>query len=215
MMKANEQDKIDSYLKGDMSEEESRAFKQEILSDSSLQEAVTQQSELIQTIREVGKNQDEQMIETMSKLSPEEIMQVVHHKRRTYLPIIILGIASLLLLTVGINYYMRMQRSNALFDKYYTIYTETIISRGAEEDTTFLTAYQLWQNGKTDLAIQKMQSVISQGDANTYYQDAEWYLSLFYLKERDLPKCTMLLKRIVEEGGYYVPKAKQLLQELE
>src|SRR5574344_744547 len=113
MMKANEQDKIDSYLKGDMSEEESRAFKQEILSDSSLQEAVTQQSELIQTIREVGKNQDEQMIETMSKLSPEEIMQVVHHKRRTYLPIIILGIASLLLLTVGINYYMRLQRSNA------------------------------------------------------------------------------------------------------
>jgi len=52
--------------------------------------------------------------------------------------------------------------------------------------------------------------------ANTKFSNAaQWYLSLAYLKSRDVESAKTLLKKIQDNGGFYSKKADKLLDEIE
>lgn len=64
-------------------------------------------------------------------------------------------------------------------------------------------------------AIQSLQSLIADGESNPYYQPACWYLSLAYLKNHQQENAESLLQQIIQEGGFYAEKAREVLKRLD
>lgn len=64
-------------------------------------------------------------------------------------------------------------------------------------------------------AIQSLQSLIADGESNPYYQPACWYLSLAYLKNHQQENAESLLQQILQEGGFYEEKAREVLERLD
>lgn len=64
-------------------------------------------------------------------------------------------------------------------------------------------------------AIQSMQLLVADGESNPYYQPACWYLSLAYLKNHQQENAETLLQQIIQEGGFYAEKAREVLKRLD
>jgi FimV-like protein len=89
--------------------------------------------------------------------------------------------------------------------------------RGSEalQDTT------LFIKGNVHLALDQITeaidcfSTVTSQPGNDYYQEAQWYLALAYLKSKDLSKAKKLLRDIRKEDDHpYQEKAQQLLKDL-
>lgn len=64
-------------------------------------------------------------------------------------------------------------------------------------------------------AIQSLQMLVADGESNPYYQPACWYLSLAYLKNHQQENAETLLQQIIQEGGFYAEKAREVLKRLD
>lgn len=64
-------------------------------------------------------------------------------------------------------------------------------------------------------AIQSLQLLVAEGESSPYYQPACWYLSLAYLKNHERENAENLLKQILQEGGFYAEKAREVLKRLD
>jgi TolA-binding protein len=62
-------------------------------------------------------------------------------------------------------------------------------------------------------AIKILQGVIAQNDL-TFGEHATWYLSLCYIKTKDIQHAKQTLKQLISSKSYYVEKASELLQKL-
>jgi len=68
--------------------------------------------------------------------------------------------------------------------------------------------------GEYKIAENQFKMIIASKDA-FYLQDAEWYLSLLYLKMKQLEKAKSALQSIYEKGGVFAQNALLVLDELE
>lgn len=55
--------------------------------------------------------------------------------------------------------------------------------------------------------------IISNGD-NLFFEQAQWYLSLCYLRTNKLDKAVVVLNKIIEEDSYYKKQADKVLKDL-
>ena len=83
-----------------------------------------------------------------------------------------------------------------------------------EPDILFYSAICQMELNAPEKAIPLLSSLVEKGDRNPYYQSAEWYLSMAYLKTNQKEKVTPLLQRIANENGFYAEKAEELLKKL-
>ena len=66
---------------------------------------------------------------------------------------------------------------------------------------------------KYQKATSSFNDIISDED-NLFIEQAEWYLSMCYLKTENLDKARLVLNKIIEEESYYKDKAKEVLRDL-
>lgn len=83
------------------------------------------------------------------------------------------------------------------------------------DDVAVYKAVCLLETGKTGQSIRLLsESVEKNGEAWEYYQDAQWYLALSYIKAGRFKDARIILGRIVAGERVYANKANELLNQL-
>ena len=89
------------------------------------------------------------------------------------------------------------------------------ISDNNQRSVSLFSAISLLETGNAKQAVQLLESAISDyGEGWEYYQDAQWYLALAYLKSKQEEDAEKMLQQIVVENRFYAEKASKLLQDL-
>ena len=86
-------------------------------------------------------------------------------------------------------------------------------AEGVTNPTDFYLAQSYMHLGKTKEAIEALNRVIS--NDMEFKAEANWYLALAYLKNKDEVKASATLKNLIENFNYKREKAQTLLQELD
>lgn len=89
------------------------------------------------------------------------------------------------------------------------------ISDNYTNDIALYKAISLLETNETKQAIQLLIGEIEKnGEGWEYYQDAQWYLALAYIKSKQTKEAKEILQQIVADERVYFEKAKELLQRL-
>ena len=71
------------------------------------------------------------------------------------------------------------------------------------------------ETNETKQAIQLLnESLEKNGEGWEYYQDAQWYLALAYIRSKQTKEAKNILQQIVADERVYFERAKELLQRL-
>ena len=113
-----------------------------------------------------------------------------------------------LLLIDGLNLYSHGKYAEAL-----TKFNQ--ISEASQRSVSVFSAISLLETDKAKQAVQQLETAISDyGEGWEYYQDAQWYLALAYLKNKQEEGAEKILKFIVTSDRYYAKQASELLKQL-
>lgn len=113
-----------------------------------------------------------------------------------------------LLLIDGLNLYSHGKYAEAL-----TKFNQ--ISEASQRSVSVFSAISLIETGKAKQSVQLLESAISDyGEGWEYYQDAQWYLALAYLKSKQMKEAEKILSCIVSSDKFYMKQASDLLEQL-
>lgn len=229
-MNESSEEKIDRYLKGGMTNEETRTFEAELQEDDALRKKTTEQALVIKSIRDYAHREDERIIKAIQSMPEAEFIHQLKNKvtspsapKRRFRWT---GWTTAAAACISGMIYFYTQH---IF--YADIKTELIeaqaqiksptqeVLRGGEID---LASFQKFQQASGYIlqkdytcAIPLLESIVEEGDINYYYQDACWQLSLCYILNKNKQKAITLLQQIVAEEQYQTEKAFSLLKQLQ
>lgn len=219
-MRTTEQ--IEKYLNGEMTPEEQISFEQELENDETLRGEFQLRKSVIRAINQVGRQCDEAVVRSLQDVSAEQLRRIIEGRpaekpaRNSRLFMAVSSLAAAVALFLVFNFFSGRHSDTLIYQQYYTAYQEDQggVPRGTYLDSTFPEAMNLWAAGDKERSISLLEQIVREGDANPYYKDACWYLSLFYIRQHEKAKAKVLLQAIVTEDGYeeYVVKAKEILE---
>lgn len=206
-------ERIDSFIRGMMNEEEEAAFKQEIKADSELRTQVLATISLIKGIRT-------QNAERESKLIQSETT----NRSRTLLK----WACSIAAVFAIFFAYQKDQRYNELSNivsPYYSEYSMDDSSRGDTDSVTVAHLYTLFNNIKeqrnVSSVIAELEPIYNSLDSdftyNAYANDIAWNLALAYVKDDQIDKAISILDKL-EKNNPDTPiaaKANDLKKQLQ
>ncbi len=70
------------------------------------------------------------------------------------------------------------------------------------------------ETNQTGLAIQSFESIVKDTNAR-FYEQAQWYLGLGYLKMGDSDKARFVFQSIITGNGSYSPRAAEVYELIE
>jgi hypothetical protein len=209
-------ERIERYLREQMTPEENDAFLNELRNDKDLREEAQMMALMIKGMKEEQARQDAEVIEGVRKglaaasiglggttpSSPAPKPQIFTLRR-------IFSIAAIFILIFGASLLWNKQSdSEALFNEYYSSYTLQGTSRGCDSDVEKELAILFDQVGTTEditPVINKLQtiydSIDSEYEYSLYADDITWYLALAYLKDGKPEKAKELLKPLADNGN--------------
>lgn len=113
-----------------------------------------------------------------------------------------------LVLAKGMDFYENQKYAQAL-----DVFNQ--INSSYADDIAIYKAVSLMETGKTKQAILLLSEAIERnGESWEYYQDAQWYLALAYIKAKQTKDAKNILQQIIADGRVYAEKAIDLLQHL-
>lgn len=215
MANKDNSERIERYLREQMSPEENDAFLNDLRNDKDLREEAQMMALMIKEMKEEQARQNEKLIENV--LAEEEqakkgkIISMVRWS---------LSIAAMFILIFGATLlWNRHSDTDALFIEYYSPYTLQGESRGGDSDVEKELSVLFNQVGtEKDVSpiIEKLQkihdSIDSEYDYSLFSDDIAWYLALAYLKDDKPEKAKELLKPLVANGH---EKAIALISEID
>lgn len=228
-MNESREEKIDRYLKGSMTDEETRAFEAELQEDDALRMKTTEQALVIKSIRDCAHREDERITKAIQSMSEAEFIYRLKNKiTNSSTPKRRFRWAAWTTATAACISGMVYLYTQHIF--YAEIKTELIEAQDLNKSPT----QEVLRGGEIDLAsfqkfhqasgyiLQKdytcaiplLESIVEEGDINYYYQDACWQLSLCYILNKNKQKAITLLQQIVAEEQYQAEKALSLLKQL-
>ncbi|MDL2222799.1 hypothetical protein LJB98_01710 [Bacteroidales bacterium OttesenSCG-928-M11] len=216
------QNRIDAYLRNELTEAERSDFEQEVCTDKELRETL----EVEVHIREAFIRKGEQKaLDQLKQLTPEEFDKLLKDgkpKKKTgtivWLPIVAsvaaLFIISFLIFRSGVN------ESQALFYAYYqTEELEISPSRGyitedeLQNQNLYMSSLEILESGDLPSAIDNFNTLAALSDFE-YREEAEWILALAYLKNNQKKESILVLDKIIAQEGYFADRAQKLKDEL-
>lgn len=227
-MATDNSERIDKFLREQMTQEENEAFLRDLETDEDLRKKAQLTAMMIQELHERQSKQDREVI--------DEVVAAKREKRaKTFRLLKWVGAgAAVLILIFGVYLYQafhydegKMSHTEliALADKYYGE-TSTPSFRGdlSIEESELANLFD--EVGKTDdipTVVLRLQSIYDKVDAEYAYRvngndvRIAWYLALAYLKNNQQDKALPLLRTIVldDKGTDLGEKASMLLDELE
>lgn len=189
-------ERIDSFIRGMMSEEEESAFKQEIKDDPELRNKVLSTVSLIKGIREQEAKKEKPLLQSTT-----------NNRVRTLLK----WACSIAAVFAIIFAYQKDQRYNELsgiISPYYAEYSMSDISRGDADSAKVAHLYTLFNNIKEhrDVSdvIKELEPIYASLDKdftyNAYANDITWNIALAYIKDDQIDKAISILNKLEEDN---------------
>lgn len=213
-------DRIERFLRGEMTAEEEACFREDLKTNSELREHARVVSALLKGVQEKGRQHDQEILREVSA-----------HKKSGNLRRLILwtsSIAAALVLVVGVSVYierMRYEQTDELLSPYYTHYDVSSLSRGETDSVAIVHLYTLFnripeEKDMSDIIAELEPIYASIDDDFTYYpyaNDIAWNLALAYVKTGEEEKATFLLEGIINDnqGTSIAQKASKLINKLQ
>ena len=215
MANKDNSERIERFLREQMSPEENDAFLNDLKNDKDLREEAQMMALMIKEMKEEQARQSEKLTEDV--LAEEKKVKKAKTISMVRWP---LSIAAMFILIFGATLlWNRQSDTDALFTEYYSSYTLQGESRGSDSEVEKELAMLFNQVGtEKDIStvIDKLQkiydSVDSEYEYSLYANDIAWYLALAYLKDNKPDKAKELLKPLAANGH---EKAIALIKELE
>ena len=197
-------ERIERFLKEQMSPEENDAFLNDLKNDKDLREEAQMMALMIKEMKE-------EQIKQSEKLTEDVLAEEKQAKKARIISMVRwpLSIAAMFILIFGATLlWNRQSDTDALFTEYYSSYTLQGESRGGDSEVEKELAVLFNQVGtEKDIStvIDKLQkiydSVDSEYEYSLYADDIAWYLALAYLKVDKPEKSKELLKPLAENGN--------------
>ena len=197
-------ERIEKFLREQMSPEENDAFLNDLKNDKDLRE----EAQMMALMR---KEMKEEQIKQSEKLTEDVLAEEKQAKKARIISMVRwpLSIAAMFILIFGATLlWNRQSDTDALFTEYYSSYTLQGESRGGDSEVEKELAVLFNQVGtEKDIStvIDKLQkiydSVDSEYEYSLYADDIAWYLALAYLKVDKPEKSKELLKPLAENGN--------------
>lgn len=208
-------ERIERFLREQMSPEENDAFLDDLKNDKDLREEAQMMALMIKEMKE-------EQIKQSGKLTEDVLAEEKQAKTARIISMVRwpLSIAAMFILIFGATLlWNRQSDTDALFTEYYSSYILQGESRGSDSEVEKELAMLFNQVGtEKDIStvIDKLQkiydSVDSEYEYSLYTDDIAWYLALAYLKVDKPEKSKELLKPLAEKGS---DKASELLDDIE
>lgn len=213
----NNEERINHYLHGEMTQEEEALFEEDLAKDETLRRQAEAMARIVKGMGVVGKEHDKEYIQKLKEASRKRLAPV-------WWMSIAAGLA--ILITVGYHFYDRSQ-TIALGQQYaYVFPTETII-RGEEDVEVTNTLTVLFDNAANgedlDNTIEKLTDLWALSKSDTYndYTTYEpyigWNLAIAFLRNNDKKEARAILEQMqlnYPEGTAMGDKVVELLKKL-
>ena len=92
-------------------------------------------------------------------------------------------------------------------------FSAVLIEDSENTISKLLLAICAMENNNVQKSVQLLESVVSEKSPG-YYEIAQWYLGLSYIKTNQLKKAEIVFNKIVNNQGYYSKKASKILKKL-
>ena len=185
-------DRIDAFIRGLMTEEEELVFKQEIQADPELRAQVMATVSMIRGIREQGSAHDKAII---SKYDNNRFRSVLAWA---------CSIAAVIAIFFGYSKDKRFNELSGIVSPYYSEYSISEYSRGDIDSATVAHLYTLFNNIKElrsmSKIIEELEPIYANLDSDftysAYANDIAWNLALAYIKDDQIDKAIIILKKL-------------------
>ena len=206
-------ERIDSFIRGTMTEVEEAAFKEEIKADPELRAQVLATVSLIKGIRTQDAAKEKVLIQKNTKNRARSIMLWA------------CSIAALFVIFFGVYKEKRYRDLSAIVSPYYSEYSMSEYSRGDDVDSvTVAHLYTLFNNIKeqrdvSDI-IKELETIYASLDSDftysAYANDIAMNLALAYIKDDQIDKAIPILEKLEMDNPDtpIASKAKILLEKL-
>ena len=208
--------RLEKYLKEQMTPEENKEFLNDLRNDKELCEEVQTMALMIKELKEDQARQDAEIIEEV--LASKKKAKIITIVRRT------LSIAAMFILIFGVTtLWNRQSDADALFEQYY-VSPETVSPRGGDDEAIQqeLTNLFIKIGTEDDITpiINRLQTIHDNIAADNVEYDEyknskntiDWYLALAYIKVENLEKAKELLKPLADDED---EDAAKLIKEIE
>ena len=202
-------DRIDAFVRGEMTEDEEATFKQEIKADPELRAHVLATVSLIKGIREQNSKKEKELIQQNTK---NRVRTLVWWAT---------SIAAVFAIFFGYSIDKRHQELTNLVSPYYMQYDVKELSRGDTDSTLVYHLYSLFNERNADKTIKELESIYASLDTDeTYYlyaNDIAWNLALAYIKNDQIDKAIPVLEKLEKDNPDtpIAAKAKELKNKLQ
>ena len=206
-------ERIDSFIRGTMTEEEETAFKEEIKADPELRAQVLATISLIKGIRTQEAEKEKVLIQKNTKNKARSIMLWA------------CSIAALFVILFGVYKEKRYRDLSAIVSPYYSEYSMSEYSRGDDVDSvTVAHLYTLFNNIKEQRNVSDIikelepiyASLESDFTYSLYANDIALNLALAYIKDDQINKAIPILEKLEKDNPStpIAAKAQEILKKL-
>ena len=222
-------ERIESFLRGNMSAEEEEAFKQELKESPELRSRAMEMTALIKGLQTSESKNQESLISsveitgnryawghfkrTSSDLIDEEEQDVdnsVKEKgiQKSHFIWWVGSAAAICIIFFSIFKAQRYRTLDEAISPYYTQYNISDISRGDTDSTTVVHLYSLFEQIQTQRnvtnVIKELESIYASLNSDysyhPYANDIAWNLALAYIKDDQIDKAIPILEKLKEEN---------------
>ncbi|MEM7373418.1 MAG: tetratricopeptide repeat protein [Bacteroidota bacterium] len=239
-MDQTQQERIEAYLMGRITEQDWQAFEAKMTADPHLLEAVKNHRQFMQAIEETAFREMIQDIHQEGNFDTRRSIPLYTNRR-------LLGIAAAILLVMGSIWLFVPKQNKPSLDPYRSFEPDpglpTILGPTQELDFwegmnayklgEFEEANRLWEpllkndprndtllyylgqlafvQRQNELAARRLEQVYQQ-ESSVFHEKASWYLAVAKLRIRETPDAKILLEKIAAKAGEFQDEAKALLE---
>lgn len=208
-------ERIESFLRGTMSADEEKAFKQEIKSNPELRNRAMELTALAKGIHTHESNKENILINSITAHK---------EKRKSSFLWWVCSAAAVCVIFFSVFKAQRYRTLEETISPYYTQYDISNISRGDTDSVTATHLYSLFEQIQTQRNVTNVikdlepiyASLNSDYTYHSYANDIAWNLALAYIKDDQIDKAIPVLEKLKEENPdtpIYL-KADELLKKL-
>lgn len=215
-------DNIEKYLKGQLTAEEEKAFREQLKNDKAFRDEVLATALMIKQMKLQNQEKERAILEESRKLAIARARRRWIYRISSIAAVLIIGFFAVK--PIYFNY-----KSGQMISQNYAQWSpreEGATSRGEVQagDNVVAELTELFDNvgkGKdmkntTNRLEKALQKSATNYDYYQYSDDIIWYLALAYIQNNQFSEARTELNKIIQSGdSYYLEKAKELYNEIE
>ena len=215
-------DNIEKYLKGQLTAEEEKAFREQLKNDKAFRDEVLATALMIKQMKLQNQEKERAILEESRKLAIARARRRWIYRISSIAAVLIIGFFAVK--PIYFNY-----KSGQMISQNYAQWSpreEGATSRGEVQagDNVVAELTELFDNvgkGKdmkntTNRLEKALQKSATDYEYYQYSDDIIWYLALAYIQNNQFSEARTELNKIIQSGdSYYLEKAKELYKEIE